>query len=414
MNDRAPTDHPETRIPTIRPVQARHSRFRSIAGIGLGLVIAATLAWWIHLGQGQRPQTGKGKGGAVPTSVGVAPVQKGDVDIALNALGTVTSLSTVTVKAQVSGQLIRVAFQEGQIVKQGDLLAEIDPRPFEATVAQMQGQLERDQALLAGAKVDLARYQRLVKTNAIPQQQLDTQAALVKQYEGQVAADQGQLNTAQVNLSFTRILSPSDGRAGLRQVDQGNYITANDPNGVVVITQIQPISVIFTVPEDNVPTILKRFHGGTELPVTVSDRSGTNKLDSGALTTLDNQIDQTTGTVKLRAQFPNTNETLYPNQFVNVRLLVDVIHDAVVMPSSAVQRGAPGTFVYLVNSDNTVSVRPVELGAVDGERVVVRKGLALSDHVVVDGADKLRDGMRINVRNGGAATIGSGDREQSK
>jgi len=414
MNDRAPTDHAETRIPTIRPVQARSSRFRSIVGIGLGLVIAATLAWWIHLGQGQRPQTGKGKGGAVPASVGVAPVQKGDMDIALNALGTVTSLSTVTVKAQVSGQLIRVAFQEGQIVKQGDLLAEIDPRPFEATVAQMQGQLERDQALLAGAKVDLARYQRLAKTNAIPQQQLDTQAALVKQYEGQVAADQGQLNTAKVNLSFTRILSPSDGRAGLRQVDQGNYITANDPNGVVVITQIQPISVIFTVPEDNVPTILKRFHGGTELPVTVFDRSGTNQLGAGALTTLDNQIDQTTGTVKLRAQFPNTDETLYPNQFVNVRLLVDVIHDAVVMPSSAVQRGAPGAFVYLVNPDNTVSVRPVELGAVDGERVVVRKGLALNDRVVVDGADKLRDGMRINVRNGGTAKISSDDREQSK
>jgi multidrug efflux system membrane fusion protein len=383
-------------------------------GIGLGLVIAATLAWWIHLGQGQRPQTGKGKGGAVPTSVGVAPVQKGDVDIALNALGTVTSLSTVTVKAQVSGQLIRVAFQEGQIVKQGDLLAEIDPRPFEATVAQMQGQLERDQALLAGAKVDLARYERLAKTNAIPQQQLDTQAALVKQYEGQVAADQGQLDTAKVNLSFTRILSPSDGRAGLRQVDQGNYITANDPNGVVVITQIQPISVIFTVPEDNVPTILKRFHGGTELPVTVFDRSGTNTLGSGALTTLDNQIDPTTGTVKLRAQFPNADETLYPNQFVNVRLLVDVIHDAVVMPSSAVQRGAPGTFVYLVNPNNTVSVRQVELGPVDGERVVVRKGLALDDRVVVDGADKLRDGIRINVRDGGAAKVSSDNLKQGE
>jgi multidrug efflux system membrane fusion protein len=383
-------------------------------GIALVLAIAATLAWWIHLGQGQRTQTGKGKGGGIPASVAAAIVQKGDVDIALNALGTVTSLSTVTVKAQVSGQLIKVAFQEGQTVKQGDLLAEIDPRPFEATVAQMQGQLDRDQALLSGATVDLARYRKLATTNAIPQQQLDTQVALVKQYEGQVAADQGQLNTAKVNLSFARILSPSNGRVGLRQVDQGNYVTANDPNGIVVVTQIQPISVIFTVPEDNVPAILKRFHGGTELPVTVFDRSGTNQLGAGVLTTLDNQIDQTTGTVKLRAQFPNTDESLFPNQFVNVRLLVDMIHDAVVMPSSAVQRGAPGTFVYLVNPNNTVSVRPVELGPVDGERVVVRKGLALNDRVVVDGADKLRDGIGINIRDGGVAKASPDKLEQGQ
>jgi membrane fusion protein, multidrug efflux system len=383
-------------------------------GVALVLAIAATLGWWIHLGQGQRQPTGKGKGGGIPASVGVAPVQKGDVDIAISALGTVTSLSTVTVKAQVSGQLIRVAFQEGQIVKQGDLLAEIDPRPFEASVAQMQGQLDRDQALLSGARVDLVRYQKLATTHAVPQQQLDTQVALVKQYEGQVAADQGQLNTAKVNLSFTRILSPSNGRAGLRQVDQGNYVTANDPNGVVVITQIQPISVIFTVPEDNVPKILQRFHAGAQLPVTVFDRSGTNQLGAGVLTTLDNQIDQTTGTVKLRAQFPNTDETLFPNQFVNVRLLVDTVHDAVVMPSSAVQRGAPGTFVYLVNSNNTVTVRPVELGPVDGERILVRKGLTLNDRVVVDGADKLRDGIRINVREGGAAKVSSGNQEQGQ
>jgi multidrug efflux system membrane fusion protein len=335
---------------------------------------------------------------AVATPVRAGTVEKGDIDIALNALGTVTSLSVVTVRTQVSGQLLRIDFQEGDVVKPGDLLAEIDPAPFQAAVQQMQGQLERDQALLAGAQVDLNRYKILAAQKAIPSQQYDTQVALVHQYEGQVAADQGQLNTAKVNLAFCNITSPSNGRVGLRQVDQGNYVTPSDTNGIVVITQTQPISVIFSVPEDNVPAILKRFHSGNQLAVTAFDRSGVQTLASGTMSTIDNEIDTTTGTVKLRAQFANDNEALFPNQFVNIRLLVDTVHDTSIMPMSGVQRGAPGTFVYLVKPDNTVTVRPITLGAIDGERVEVRSGLSPGDRVVIDGADKLREGAHITVR----------------
>jgi membrane fusion protein, multidrug efflux system len=375
------------------------------------LAIMAAVGWWIA--QRPEPQRAAGRGNqGAPTSVRVALVQNGDIDIATNALGTVTSLSTVTMRTQVTGQLIKIDFQEGQSVKQGELLAEIDPQPFQAVVDQMQGQLDRDQALLSGAKVDLERYRKLSEQKAIPSQQLDTQVALVHQYEGQVAADQGQLKTAKVNLAFTRIVSPSNGRAGLRQVDQGNYVTPGDPNGIVVITQTQPISVIFTVPEDSLPAIVKRVHAGAELPVTLRDRSGINMLATGTLATLDNQIDTTTGTLKLRADFANEDETLYPNQFVNVRLVVDVLKDAAVMPTSGVQRGAPGTYVYLVNADNSVSVRPIELGPVDGERVAVAKGLVSGDRIVIDGADRLRDGAKVIVRQGDSPATTS--REQAR
>lgn len=325
-------------------------------------------------------------------------VAKGDVGINLNALGTVTSLATVTIRSQISGYLLKIDFKEGDEVKKGDLLAQIDSRPYEATLNQAKGALARDEALLKGAQVDLTRYQGLAAQNAVPRQTLDTQIALVAQDQGTVEADRAAVNSAEVNLNYCRIVSPLDGRVGLRQVDQGNYVTPGDTNGIVVITQLKPISVLFTVPEDNLQAISKRLQDGAVLPATAFDRSGTSKIADGTLQTFDSQIDPTTGTIKLRAQFPNETEALFPNQFVNIRLLLDTHKDVTTMPTAGVQRGVPGTFVYLVNADNTVSVRKIELGVTDGDRVEVRSGLVPGDRIVIDGADKLRDGAKINVR----------------
>ena len=335
----------------------------------------------------------------VPETVG-----KGDIGVNLNALGTVTSLGTVTIKSQISGYLTRVDFKEGDEVKKGDLIAEIDSRPYEATLAQAKGQLARDEAMLKGAQVDLNRYQNLAAQNAVPHQQLDTQIALVAQDQGIVEADRATVKAAEVNLQYCHILSPLNGRVGLRQVDQGNYVTPGDANGLVVITQLQPISVLFTVPEDNLQAIAKRLQSGAVLPATAYDRSGATKLAEGTLQTFDSQIDQTTGTIKLRAQFSNDNRGLYPNQFVNIRLLLDTHKDVTTMSTAGIQRGVPGTFVYLINADNTVSVRPVQLGVTDGERVEVISGLAPGERIVIDGADKLRDGAKINVRSEADAT----------
>jgi multidrug efflux system membrane fusion protein len=385
------------------PPAAQPPRRRFVLISVLVLLGVAGIVWWARQGSAPQPAGGAGAGGgggrnAAPMSIVPETVGKGDIGINLNALGTVTSLATVTIRTQISGYLQQIDFKEGDDVKKGDLLAEIDPRPYEATLAQAKGQLARDEAMLKGAQVDLARYQGLAAQNAVPHQTLDTQVALVAQDQGTVEADRATVKSAEVNLQYCRILSPLDGRVGLRQVDQGNYVTPGDANGLVVITQLQPISVLFTVPEDNLQAISKRLAAGAVLPATAYDRSGASKIADGTLQTFDSQIDPTTGTIKLRAQFPNDTRTLYPNQFVNIRLLLDTHKDVTTMTTSGVQRGVPGTFVYLINADSTVSVRPVKLGVTDGDRVEVTSGLAPGDRIVIDGADKLRDGAKINVR----------------
>jgi multidrug efflux system membrane fusion protein len=391
---------------------AQPPRRRLVVISVLVLLVVAGIVWWARQGSAPQPSGGAGGAGggrnAAPMSIVPETVGKGDIGINLNALGTVTSLATVTIRTQISGYLQKIDFKEGDDVKKGDLLAEIDPRPYEATLAQAKGQLARDEAMLKGAQVDLARYQGLAAQNAVPHQTLDTQVALVAQDQGTVEADRATVKSAEVNLQYCRILSPLDGRVGLRQVDQGNYVTPGDANGLVVITQLQPISVLFTVPEDNLQAISKRLQAGAVLPAAAYDRSGATKIADGTLQTFDSQIDPTTGTIKLRAQFPNDTRVLYPNQFVNVRLLLDTHKDVTTMTTSGVQRGVPGTFVYLINADNTVSVRPVKLGVTDGDRVEVVSGLAPGDRIVIDGADKLRDGAKINLRAEPAAAAPDG------
>ena len=292
--------------------------------------------------------------------VAVVTAQKGSIPISVDALGTVTPLATVTVRTQIAGQLAEVAFKEGQTVQAGDFLAQIDPRPYQLQLAQAQGALQKDQALLANAKRDLGRYQTLLKQDSISGQQADTQAATVLQDIGTVQTDQAQVNTAKLNLVYCHIVAPIAGRIGLRQVDPGNYVQTGDANGIVVITQMDPISALFSVPEDNLPAIMKRLAAGATLPVTAMDRSQTMTLATGALTTVDNVIDTTTGTVKMRAQFDNKDGTLFANQFVNITLLVDTQSDVIVLPSSAIQRGQPGTFVYTVDpSDSTAHITKI-------------------------------------------------------
>src|SRR5689334_12034550 len=360
------------------------------------LLCIAGVVWWAR--HGSAPQQGGAGRNAGPMSIVPEVVGTGDIGINLNGLGTVTSLATITVRTQISGYLMRVVFKEGDEVKKGDLLAEIDSRPYEAALAQAKGQLARDEAMLKGAQVDLARYQGLAAQNAVPHQTLDTQVALVAQNQGTVESDLAMVKAAEVNLAYTKIASPIDGRIGLRLVDQGNYVTPGDANGLVVITQLKPISVLFTVPEDNLQAISRRLQAGAQLPVTALNRSAATKIDDGTVTSFDSQIDPTTGTIKLRAQFANEAKTLFPNQFVNIRLLLDTHKDAVTMSTAGVQRGVPGTFVYLLKDDSTVTVRPVKLGVTEGDRVEVLSGLQPGDRIVIDGADKLREGAKVIVR----------------
>ncbi len=334
-----------------------------------------------------------------PVAVGVARASLGDIVVRLPALGTVTPLATVTVKTQISGYLQSVGYKEGQMVHKGEFLAQIDPRPYQAVLDQDKGNLARDQAQLADDQLDLKRYGNLIKEDAVSGQQLDTQKYLVDQYVGTVAADKAAVESAEVNLAYCHIVSPITGRVGLRQVDAGNYVTPGDANGIVVVTQLQPITIIFPIAEDYVPELEKRLASGATLQVEAYDRSDSKLLAVGKLLTLDNEIDATTGTVKLRATFDNKDDALFPNQFVNVELVEDVLHQQLVIPGAAVRRGAPNgtlsTFVYVVGRNSTVSVRPIQLGQVDGNNVAVTSGLSAGETVVTDGGDRLRDGAAV-------------------
>lgn len=372
-------------------------RLRTLLGIGFGLAVVAGAGWYIsQSGSAPPARAPAGRfaaGMAVP--VGVATAAKGEIPIILRALGTVTPLQTVNVKTQITGQLTEVYFKEGQMVKQGELLAQVDPRPYEVALQQAIGQQQRDEALLKNAQMDLERYRKLVQQDSIARQQYDTQVALVRQYEAALVIDQAQVDAAKLNVTYTRIVAPLTGKIGLRMVDKGNYVTMGDSSGICVIIQVQPISVLFTIPEDSLPLVRQRLKTGETLEVRVLDRAQKNELAVGRLDTTDNVIDLTTGTVKLRAIFDNTDESLFPNQFVNVRLLADTVKDAVVVPVAAIQRGQPGTFVYLAKADDSVEIRVVELGATDGEKVAILKGLKVGDQVVIDGVDRLRDGAKI-------------------
>ncbi len=366
--------------------------------IVVGLVLAALFIWWLWPSAQTTQRGGRnGQFGANgPISVGVAQATKGDITISLNALGTVTPLATVTVHPQITGPLTKIAFTEGQMVKAGDLLAEIDPRPYQAALDQAQGQMARDQAAIANAQVDEKRYETLLQQNSVSQQQYDTQAALVRQDQGVVKSDQANVDAARINLSYCRITSPVAGRLGLRQVDIGNLVQAGSTT-IVVVTQLQPISVLFSVPEDSIDSILGQVNNGANLPAHAFDRAATKQLAEGMLATIDNQIDTTTGTVKLRAMFDNQNSELFPNQFVNVKLDVNTMRDQVIVPVAAVQRSTSGTFVFIVNADKTVHMQPVTLGPVDGEKQAVAKGVEIGNTVVIDGADRLRDGAKVSI-----------------
>jgi multidrug efflux system membrane fusion protein len=370
-------------------------RWAIILGV---LVLFALLAWLLTPSKAARAPAGGRFAGGGPMPVVGAQARAGDMPITLIGLGTVTPLATVTVQSQISGQIMRIAFKEGQTVKAGDPLIQIDPRPYQVALEQAEGALARDRALLANARVDLERYQTLFAQDSIAEQQLATQKSLVAQDEGNVRSDQGQIDAAKLNLTYCHIVSPISGRVGLQQVTVGNYVTPAAPNGLVVVTQLEPITVVFALPEDDIPPLLKQMHAGTTMPVTAWDKPNTRQLATGTLQSIDSQIDTTTGTIRLKAIFPNTDESLFPQQFVNVVLLLDTLHGATLVPQAGIQRGAPGTYVYIVNADQTVSVRKVTLGPGDATNITIAQGLAPGDMVVVDGADKLKDGAKVLVR----------------
>lgn len=399
-------------MPESRPVSppARWTR-RRLAGLAVVLLVAAGIAWLV-LRPSAKPGGAGGPGGraggrppagamasmAVPVRIATATQQ--DIDIYLKSLGTVTAYNTVTVRSRVSGELVEVAFQEGQLVKAGDLLAQVDPRAFQVALDQARGTQMQNLAQLENARRDLQRYQALFKQDSIAKQQVDTQAALVRQYEGTVKSDQANVDNARLQLEYARITAPISGRLGLRQVDRGNLVSSSDTNGLVVITQTQPISVVFTLPETQLPEVRAELAAGKTLAVDAYDRADTRRIATGQLETLDNQIDVTTGTLKMKARFDNNDDALFPNQFVNVRLHVLTRKDVTAIPTAGIQQGSAGAFVFLVLADNTVQVRQVKLGAINNGMVAVNEGLQPGDRVVVEGTDRLRAGAKVEVVGG--------------
>ncbi len=396
MNDvHLPEEHePSVTTPGVEP-ERRH-RMRRIALV-IGVLLALALLAWLLTPRGTKAPGGR-FANAGPMPVVAAQARAGDMPVTLIGLGSVTPIATVTVQSQVSGQITKVLFKEGQNVKPGDPLFQIDPRPFQVALAQAQGTLARDKALLANARTDLERYTTLFAQDSIAEQTLATQKSVVLQDEGTVRTDQAQVDTAQLNLSYAHVVSPIAGRAGLQQVNLGNYITPAEPNGLVVIAQLQPITVVFSLPEDQIPPLLAQLHAGNTLPVTAFDRTNTTKLASGTLQSIDSQIDATTGTLKMKASFANAEENLFPQQFVNVVLLLNTVHNATLVPQQAVQRGAPGTYVYVVDN-GVVSVRKVTLGPGNATDITITDGLKPGERVVIDGADRLKDGAKVQVRD---------------
>jgi len=413
------------------PMQPSHARPRWLVPAGIAaIVVIGALVWWFAIrtpeassaapgkaatrdakaegkaGRGGRG--GRGGPGGGPQPVAVATAKRGDINIVQTALGTANALRTVIVKPRVDGQLKDVLFTEGQAVKQGQVIAQIDPVPLQVALAQAEGTLARDAAQLNNARLDLERYRKLLAQDSIAQQQVDQQAAQVRQLEGSVKVSQSQVDNAKLQLSYASITAPISGRLGLRPVDAGNMVRGSDAAGVAVITQVDPISVVFTIPQDTLPRILARLKAGDKIAVEAWDREQKEILARGTLITTDNQIDVATGTVKLKAQFPNGEGKLFPNQFVNVRMVVEVRRDAVLVPSAAVQRGAQGTVVYVVRDDSTVGLKPVTTGPTEGQLTAIETGLTAGERVVVDGVDRIREGARVEVTEPGAGLRDAG------
>jgi multidrug efflux system membrane fusion protein len=379
----------------------KHWWFWLPAAMLLGIVVYSQLTKGRVAPGPDRPRASLNQSGVAVTA---ATAKKGDIGIYLTGLGTVTPVHTVTVKTRVDGELMKVYYKEGQIVKKGALLAEIDPRPYQAQLTQAQGQMIRDQALLRNARVDLRRYRTLSGQDSIAEQQYATQQSLVRQLEGTVKFDQGQIDNAKLQTIYARITAPVSGRLGLRIVDPGNIVHAADTTGICVITQLEPITVIFTISEDNLPPVLAKLRAGARLPVDAYNREQTKKIATGHLLTIDNQIDLNSGTLRFRAEFDNKDHLLFPNQFVNARLLLDTKRGATVVPAAAIQRSPQGTFVYLVKEDQTVTVRQVKLGPSEGDETAIEAGLAPGDRVVVEGAERLREGSKVELKGPGPGT----------